>query len=86
MELKNKTMKDQLGNEKRDHLHRLLDNSTYDDDRKRLLHYIIDELVGDAQYNFVLNRLLMNEIQDKDRIAFGMNYNQSDIKKTLKHK
>ena len=25
-----------------------------------------------------------NEIQDKDRIAMGLNYNQSDIKKALK--
>lgn len=79
-------MEDQLGNEKRDYLHRLLDNSTYDDDKKRLLHYIIDELVNEVQYTYVINRLLMNEIQNKDRIAFGMNYNQSDIKKTLKNK
>jgi hypothetical protein len=25
----------------------------------------------------------MNQIQDKDRIAMGLNYNQSDIKKAL---
>lgn len=86
MEQKNNKMEDQLGNEKRDYLHRLLDNSTYDDDRKRTLHYIIDELVTVAQYDYVVCRLLMNEIQDKDRIQFGFNYNQSDIKKTLKNK
>ena len=79
-------MTDQIGQDKRDRLHILLDSTTYDDDRKRFLHYIIDELVNEAQYDFVLNRLLMNEIQDKDRIAFGFNYNQSDIKKTIKKK
>lgn len=86
MELKTKNMQDQIGNEKRDHLHRLLDNTTYDDDKKVTLHYIIDELVNDVQYDYVLNRLKMNEIQDKDRIAFGFNYNQSDIKKRLRNK
>jgi hypothetical protein len=38
------------------------------------------------QFELYLGILQMNEIQDKDRIAFGMPYNQSDIKKTLKAK
>jgi len=38
------------------------------------------------QFELMLGVFKMNEIQDKDRIAYGMPYNQSDIKKTLKAK
>jgi len=79
-------MQDQIGNEKRQYLHQLLDRCTYDDERKRTLHYIIDELVFKHQYEYVLNRMLMNEIKDEHRISMGFNYSQTDIKKTLKNK
>lgn len=79
-------MKDQLGQEKRDKLHRMLDMCTYDDEKKRTLYYIINELVTESQYDYVFKKLSMNEIQDKDRIKFGLNYSQSDIKKTLNKK
>lgn len=75
---------DNLGDSKRDYLHQLLDNTTYDDERKRTLHFIIDELIHQHQYDFVIKKLEMNAIQDKHRISMGLNYSQSDIKKTLK--
>lgn len=75
---------DIIGDSKRDYLHVLLDNTTYDDERKRTLHFIIDELTQLHQYDFVIKKLEMNEIQDKHRISLGLNYSQTDIKKTLK--
>jgi len=75
---------DSIGDGKRDYLHDFLDRTTYDDERKRTLHFIIDELRHMHQYEYVIKRLEMNEIQDKDRISLGLNYSQSDIKKRLK--
>jgi hypothetical protein len=75
---------DNIGDGKRDYLHDFLERTTYDDERKRTLHFIIDELRHNHQYEYVIKKLEMNEIQDKDRISLGLNYSQSDIKKRLK--
>lgn len=76
--------KDEIGDESRMYLITLLENTGYDDDTKQKLAIRIDSLTTKEQYNEALKTLQMNQIQDKDRIAMGLNYNQSDIKKTLK--
>ena len=77
-------MNDEIGDSRRDYLHSFLDKTTYDDEKKRTLHYIIDRLNYMHQYEFVIKKLEMNEIQDKHRIYLGLNYSKSDIKKTMK--
>ncbi len=76
--------KDEIGDESRMYLITLLENTGYDDDTKQKLAIRIDSLTTKEQYNEALKTLQMNQIQDKDRIAMGLNYNQSDIKKTVK--
>lgn len=71
---------------KRDYLISLLYRTTYDDDTKRYMEYVIGLIDWQHQYEFMLNRLIMNEIKDEDRISMGMNYSQSDIKKTLRNR
>lgn len=77
---------DEIGDERRQYLIDLLDNTTYDSRQKQHYGYLITELVYMHQYEWMLSRIMMNEIRDADRIPYGMNYNQSDIKKHLKQK
>jgi len=44
----------------------------------------IESYTTEAQYDKAYNVLIANQIEDKDRISMGLNYNQSDIKKALK--
>ncbi len=72
--------------EQRQYLADLLERTTYSEEERKFQRFLIDEIEKMHQYEFLLRRFQMNEIQDKDRIAYGMPYNQSDIKKTLKNK
>jgi hypothetical protein len=62
----------------------LLEKTAYDDDTKDKLALKIDAMNTPAQFKKAEANLIANQIEDKDRIAMGLNYNQSDIKKTLK--
>lgn len=77
---------DEIGNEKREYLLDLLENTTYDERQKSHYSYLIGQLNYVHQYEWMLNRIRMNEIRDADRILYGFNFNQSDIKKHLKQK
>jgi len=74
---------DEIGDSKREYLKTILENTTYDDDSKEILSIRIECLMTMKEYEKALNNLTMNYIQDKHRISLGLNYNQSDIKKTL---
>ena len=74
---------DEIGDSKRDYLKTILENTTYDDDSKEILSIRIECLMTMEEYEKALNNLTMNYIQDKHRISLGLNYSQSDIKKTL---
>lgn len=63
----------------------LLENTHYDERQKEMLSMRIDCLTTKAEYDNALLNLQQNQIEDKDRIAMGLPYNQSDIKKTLKN-
>lgn len=78
--------KDEIGNDKRLYLLTLLESTTYDEQAKEKLAVRIEAITTEESYNKALTNLQSNQIQDKDRIAMGMNYNQSDIKKTTKRK
>jgi hypothetical protein len=78
--------RDEVGEESRLYLITLLENTTYEERQKETLAYRINNLFSKADYDKALANLQMNQIEDKDRIAMGMAYNQSDIKKTLKSK
>lgn len=78
--------KDEVGNDKRLYLLTLLESTTYDEQAKEKLAVRIEAITTEESYNKALINLQSNQIQDKDRIAMGMNYNQSDIKKTTKRK
>ena len=76
--------KDEIGDEKRLQLITMLENTLYDEERKTKMANLIDSYTTWDQYNKAFKVLIANQIEDKDRIAMGLNYNQSDIKKTLK--
>jgi hypothetical protein len=78
--------KDEVGNDKRLYLLTLLESTTYDEQAKEKLAIRIEAISTQQVYDNALLNLQSNQIQDKDRIAMGMNYNQTDIKKTTKRK
>lgn len=77
---------DEIGDDKRNYLLIILQNTTYDDKQKEYYKGIIECLIYWDEYDSMYNLLMMNEIKDSDRIPYGFNYNQSDIKKHLKRK
>jgi hypothetical protein len=76
--------KDEIGDEKRLQLITMLENTLYDEEKKSKMANLIDSYTTWDQFNKAFKVLIANQIEDKDRIAMGLNYNQSDIKKTLK--
>lgn len=75
---------DEVGEDARLYLLTLLENTTYEERQKEQLAIRIAALVTQAEYDKALSNLQMNQIEDKDRIAMGLNYSQNDIKKALK--
>lgn len=75
---------DEVGEEARLKLLSMLENTTYEERQKEQLAIRIEGILKQEDYDKAYNNLLSNQIEDKDRIAMGMNYNQSDIKKALK--
>ena len=73
-----------VSDQEKDYLLTLLDNSTYDDRQRQILKGRINNITA-ADFVKASNNLLANQIEDKDRIAMGLNYNQNDIKQTLKN-
>jgi len=74
---------DEVGEDARLYLLSILENTTYDERTKEKLAIRIEGIIKTEDYSKALDNLTMNQIEDKDRIAMGLNYNQSDIKKTL---
>jgi hypothetical protein len=81
----NRAEVDEVGDEKRMYLLTLLENTTYEERQKEQLAIKIDNIKFETDYEKAYTTLQANQIQDKDRIAMGMNYSQTDIKKTLKN-
>lgn len=77
--------KDEISDEKRMYLLTLLENTTYEERQKEQLAIKIENIKNEKDYEKAFTTLQANQIQDKDRIAMGLNYNASDIKKTLKN-
>lgn len=73
-----------ISEEQKMYLITLLEQTTYDEVAKEKLASRIESFKTQAEYDKALLNLEMNKIQDKDRIAMGMSYNQSDISKHLK--
>ena len=76
---------DEVGEESRLYLLTLLENTTYEERQKEQLAIRIGALVKQADYEKALLNLHANQIEDKDRIAMGLNYSQTDIKKRMKN-
>ena len=76
---------DEVGDEKRMYLITLLESSTYEERQKERLALNIERIKSAEKYDNALLNLQANQIQDKDRIAMGLNYNAGDIQKTLKN-
>jgi hypothetical protein len=74
---------DEVGEEARLKLLSMLENTTYEERQKELLAIRIEDIKTQEEFQKAYNNLEMNQIQDKDRIAMGLSYNQSDIKKAL---
>jgi hypothetical protein len=74
---------DEVGEEARLKLLSMLENTTYEDRQKEILALRIEDIKTAEEFDKAYQNLEMNQIQDKDRIAMGFNYNQSDIKKAL---
>ena len=75
---------DEVGEEARLKLLSMLENTTYEERQKEQLAVRIEGILKQEDFDKAYNNLLANQIEDKDRIAMGLNYNQSDIKKALK--
>jgi hypothetical protein len=76
----------EITDDQKQYLTELLERTTFDEEVKQFYRMNIAEMEKIQQFELMLGVFKMNEIQDKDRIAYGMPYNQSDIKKTLKAK
>lgn len=74
---------DEVGEEARLKLLSMLENTTYEERQKEVLAMRIEDIKTAEEFDKAYQNLEMNQIQDKDRIAMGLNYNQSDIKKAL---
>jgi hypothetical protein len=74
---------DEVGEEARLKLLSMLENTTYEERQKEQLAMRIEDIKTQEEFQKAYSNLEMNQIQDKDRIAMGLNYNQSDIKKAL---
>jgi hypothetical protein len=75
---------DEVGEEARLKLLSMLENTTYEERQKEVLALRIEDIKTAEEFDKAYQNLEMNQIQDKDRIAMGMPYNQTDIKKALK--
>jgi hypothetical protein len=75
---------DEVGEEARLKLLSMLENTTYEERQKEQLAVRIEGILKQDDFDKAYNNLLANQIEDKDRIAMGMPYNQTDIKKALK--
>ncbi len=76
---------DEVGDDRRMYLITLLENTTYEERQKQGLALKIENIRFESDYEIALTNLQANQIEDKDRIAMGLNYNATDIKKTLKN-
>lgn len=76
---------EEIDEEGRLYLLTLLENTTYEERQKEQLAVRISNIKTQAEYDKALSNLQMNQIQDKDRISMGLNYSQTDIKKTIKN-
>lgn len=76
---------DEVGEDNRLYLLTLLENTTYEERQKEQLAIRIGALVKQGDYDKALSNLQANQIEDKDRIAMGFNYSQTDIKKRMKN-
>lgn len=76
---------DEVGEESRMYLLTLLENTTYEERQKEQLAIRIGALLKQSEYDKALLNLQANQIEDKDRIAMGLNYSQTDIKKRMKN-
>lgn len=76
---------DEISDEKRMYLLTLLENTTYEERQKEQLAIKIENIKNEKDYEKAYTTLQANQIQDKDRISMGLNYSQTDIKKTLKN-
>jgi hypothetical protein len=74
---------DEVGEEARLKLLAMLENTTYEERQKEQLAMRIEDIKTQEEFQKAYLNLEMNQIQDKDRIAMGLSYNQSDIKKAL---
>ena len=79
----NRAEVDEVGDEKRMYLLTLLENTTYEEREKEIKAK--SEKFFETDYEKAYTTLQANQIQDKDRIAMGLNYSQTDIKKTIKN-
>jgi hypothetical protein len=76
---------DEIGHSSREYLHNLLENTTFDEDKKKVFSLRIDSLIHWDEYNKAKAYLLQNQIEDKDRIWMGKPFNQADINKAVRN-
>ena len=76
----------EITDDQKQYLLDLLDRTTFSEEVKAHYRILIADMEQMQQFELYLGILRMNEIQDKDRIAFGLPFNQSDIKKAIKNK
>lgn len=75
---------DEIYDDNRQFLHSLLENSTFDEDKKKIFFLRIDSLHTWTEYEKAKKYLLANQLEDKDRIKHGRNANASDVNKAVR--
>lgn len=61
------------------------DHTTYDCSQQKWILIEINNCETMDEYEKVQHRLVLNQIEDKDRISLGLTYNMNDIKSAIRY-
>lgn len=74
----------EVGVNEQNNLIMLAERTTFEARQLEYLGVAIRQITSLEEYDEMYRHIMLNIIEDKDRIAMGFNYNATDIKKTLK--
>lgn len=74
-----------ISNEDYYNLLELVDRTTLDMDQRLMVTLQIDACSSVDEFEAIRKNLLLNRIESKDRIAYGLNYGMKDISNTIRH-
>ena len=75
---------DEVGDDKRQRLILMLEQTTYDEDMREKLASRIEAITTSEAYEKAMANVKMNMVSDSDRIKMGMNVSPTDVNKAAK--